>query len=251
MSTGCIYLLINKVNGHKYIGQTKRTLNKQWKQHIDEAMRMSPHPLHKAMRKYGNHNFMIREICECDESELDEKEEYYIKAYNTFKSAEGYNTKHNEELNSTTAAPHTELEDKTEPEEKDLWGFHKPENRETGTHGRMRILAINVDTLEETEYESFRAAALALNGDPKYCGAISTACKNNWICYGHRYKKLDDKEQSIKVYGVHYKTWEETKVFNSIRQASRIMGIRDNGIRKSIAHPYKKRSGQYFWFKAQ
>ena len=251
MSTGCIYLLINKVNGHKYIGQTKRTLNKQWKQHIDEAMRMSPHPLHKAMRKYGNHNFMIREICECNESELDEKEEYYIKEYNTFKNAEGYNTKDNEELNSTTAAPHTELEDKTEPEKKDLWGFYKPENRGDGKHARMRVLAINVDTLEEIEYKSFSAAAIALKGDRKYCGAISTACKNNWICYGHRYKKLDDKKQSIKVYGVHYKTWEETMVFNSIRQASRIMGIRDNGIRKSIAHPYKKRSGQYFWFKAQ
>ena len=31
MSLGHIYLLINKVNGHKYVGQTKRTVNDCWK----------------------------------------------------------------------------------------------------------------------------------------------------------------------------------------------------------------------------
>ena len=91
MKQGVIYLIINKVNGHKYIGQTTQGMNKRWKQHIDQAMRMSQYPLHRAMRKHGNHNFMIRDICECREDELDEKEEYYIKEYNTFESAEGYN----------------------------------------------------------------------------------------------------------------------------------------------------------------
>ena len=66
-------------------------MNKRWKQHIDEAMRMSPYPLHRAMRKHGNHNFMIREIEECDVSKLDEREIHYIKKYNTFNNVEGYN----------------------------------------------------------------------------------------------------------------------------------------------------------------
>ena len=52
---------------------------------------MSPDPLHRAMRKHGNHNFMIREIEECDVSKLDEREQYFIKEYNTFESTEGYN----------------------------------------------------------------------------------------------------------------------------------------------------------------
>ena len=91
MSQGIIYLIVNKQNGHRYVGQTTQGMNKRWQQHIQEAMRMSDKPLHRAMRKYGNHNFMIKELDECDESLLDEKEQYWIEKYNTFESAEGYN----------------------------------------------------------------------------------------------------------------------------------------------------------------
>lgn len=269
MSTGHIYLLINKVNGHKYVGQTKRGVNTRWKQHIDEARRMSPKPLHRAIRKHGAHQFMIKELCECPVEELDAREQEFIERYGTFEDSAHYNAtsggrtpEYSQETKDKLSVWAQErertqehcdnirdtLQDKVE--QGDLWGFHKPENRGDGKHGRMRILAINVDTLEEKEYESFRAAALALNGDRKYSGNISRACKNNWIYLGHRFKKLDDKQQSIQIYGVHYKTWEETKVFASIREASRIMGVHDGCIRRSIAHPYKKRSGQYFWFKA-
>ena len=269
MSTGHIYLLINKVNGHKYVGQTKRTVNTRWKQHIDEARRMSPKPLHRAIRKHGAHQFMIKELCECPVEELDAKEQEFIERYGTFEDSAHYNAtsggrtpefdqptkdklsvwaqererteEHSDNISST-------LKDKIESN--DLWGFHKPENRGSGKHSSIRILAINVDTLEEKEYESFRAAALALNGDRKYANNISAACKNGWQCYGHRYKKLDDKEKSIKVYGVHYRTWEETRIFSSIKEASRIMGLQEGNIRRSLRNRYKSKSGEYFWFKA-
>ena len=65
MITGSIYLIINKDNGHKYVGQTIQALNKEWQQHIKEAMMMSNKPLHCAMRKYGNHIFSIKQIDEC------------------------------------------------------------------------------------------------------------------------------------------------------------------------------------------
>ena len=91
MSQGIIYLIINKQNGHKYVGQTTQPMNKRWQQHIQEALRMSDKPLHRAMRKYGNHNFMIKELDECDKSLLDQREQYWIEQYNTFNSSEGYN----------------------------------------------------------------------------------------------------------------------------------------------------------------
>lgn len=241
MSLGHIYLLINKVNGHKYVGQTKRTVNDCWKQHLEQARRMSPKPIHRAIRKHGAHQFMIRDLCECSIEELDEREQEFIDKYKTEESIH---------YNSPVKEQEQENNPPVEEKQENLWGFQKPENRGDGKHNRMRILAINVDTLEEKEYESLVSASIAISGDNKSVASISRACKNNWIYLGHRYKKLDDKERSIKVYGVHYKTWEETNTFSSIREASRIMGINDNGIRRSIAHPYKKRSGQYFWFKA-
>lgn len=202
---------------------------------------MSPKPIHRAIRKHGAHQFMIRDLCECPVEELDEKEQEFIDKYKTEESIH---------YNSPVKEQEQENNPPVEEKQENLWGFQKPENRGDGKHNRMRILAINVDTLEEKEYESLVSASIAISGDNKSVASISRACKNNWIYLGHRYKKLDDKERSIKVYGVHYKTWEETNTFSSIREASRIMGINDNGIRRSIAHPYKKRSGQYFWFKA-
>ena len=89
MQVGTIYLIINKVNGHKYIGQTTQTTNKAWKQHIEDSKRMSPDPLHRAMRKYGAHQFLMKELEECNTNKLDERVEHFIKEYNT---TEGYNT---------------------------------------------------------------------------------------------------------------------------------------------------------------
>ncbi len=85
MAIGTIYLIINKVNGYKYIGKTTQTVNNQWKQHIDESRRMSPYPLHRAMRKYGTHQFLLREIEECDVNKLDEREQYLLKSIITLK----------------------------------------------------------------------------------------------------------------------------------------------------------------------
>jgi len=269
MTTGHIYLLINKVNGHKYVGQTKRGVNTRWKQHIDEARRMSPKPLHRAIRKHGAHQFMIKELCECPVEELDAKEEEFIQKYNTFEDSSHYNatsggrTPEFDQPTKDKLSVWAQERERTQQhsdnikdtlqnkiEDNDLWGFHLKENRGDGKHRSIRILAVNVETGEETIYESFRAAALALKGDPKYSGGICRACKNGWMCYGHRFKKLDDKERSIKVYGVHYKTWEETKVFDSIKEASRIMGLQEGNIRRSLRNRYKSKSGEYFWFKA-
>ena len=158
MKTGSIYLVINKENGHKYVGQTTQGINKKWKQHIQEAMRMSDKPLHCAMRKYGNHVFSIKQIDECDESLLDEKEKYWIERYNTFNSSEGYNTtsggnrpsfsiKTKEKISQTKTG--IQLNEKHIENKEKNWGFHLPENRGSGITSRIEMLGINIETGEE------------------------------------------------------------------------------------------------------
>ena len=71
-------------------------MNKEWKEHIDSARRMLSDPLHRAIRKYGTHNFLMREIEECREELLDEREEYWIKEYDTFNT--GYNNLEYQEI---------------------------------------------------------------------------------------------------------------------------------------------------------
>lgn len=54
-----------------------------------ETDRAYEYPLSRAIRKYGVDNFSFEVIEECKQSELNEKERYWIAYYNTF--YDGYN----------------------------------------------------------------------------------------------------------------------------------------------------------------
>lgn len=244
MSVGTIYLIINKVNGHKYVGQTTQGMNKRWAQHIQEAMRMSAYPLHRAMREHGNHNFMIKEICECNTELLDEREQHYIKEYNTFNSSEGYN--------ATSTKPDIKKDTcdniKNKLDNNDKWGFHLAKNRGNGKHLATKVLSVNVETGEEIEWDSISAAAIELTGDRRKSGNIVRAMNKGYKTMGHLWKRLEQSKQCIKVYGVHKQTWLETPVYNSIREAGKIYGS-VSGVRKSLKNPRRNSYRGYYWFK--
>lgn len=245
MQVGTIYLIINKVNGHKYIGQTTQGMNKRWKQHIDEALRLSDKPLHRAMRKHGNHNFMIREICECNENELDEKEEYYIKEYNT--STEGYNTDtyDNQEPEDNTPIKESPAESNNK------WGFHLEENRGNGEHFRAQLMSVNVETGEERIWESASAAAIELTDNRKKCGNIIRAADNGYKAYGYLWKRLEPSKRHTSVYGINKVNWLRTPTYKSISEAVRIHGGNksDSGLRKSLNNPRKYSWKGFYWYK--
>lgn len=90
---GCIYLITNIVNNKVYVGQTKRPLRVRWAQHLQDAD-CYDYALYKAMRKYGKENFIIKIICQCPVEQLNDKEIYYIKLYNSYINSphsNGYN----------------------------------------------------------------------------------------------------------------------------------------------------------------
>lgn len=84
MTTG-IYKITNKINGKSYIGQSV-CIERRWKEHLN---RHSKSLIHKAIEKYGEQNFDFSIVEECCQEDLDEKEQYWIKYYNTFN--DGYN----------------------------------------------------------------------------------------------------------------------------------------------------------------
>jgi group I intron endonuclease len=96
MNYGIIYKALNKVNHKPYIGQTTDPLNERisrhfYRGHIDKGKDNSI--FHKALIKYGRENFDWVVICECSsKTELDEKETFYIKHFNShYKDGRGYN----------------------------------------------------------------------------------------------------------------------------------------------------------------
>ena len=86
-----IYLVTNLINQMKYVGQTTRTLKQRKSSHLSSSKKGSTYYLHRAIRKYGAENFKWEVIHNAtSEEELNEKETYFIKEYNT-NSQVGYN----------------------------------------------------------------------------------------------------------------------------------------------------------------
>lgn len=89
---GCIYIIKNTVNDKVYIGQTVKTMEERWREHVYNANAGQRDQLiYLAMRKYGVENFYVEllKIAEEDES-LDELEIFYVKQFNAL-SPNGYN----------------------------------------------------------------------------------------------------------------------------------------------------------------
>jgi len=90
---GIIYCIENTENGHKYIGQTIRTLERRIGEHFSSADKEynKNRALYSAINKYGKENFISCKIDEAEsQEELDTKETYWIAKENTF-LGKGYN----------------------------------------------------------------------------------------------------------------------------------------------------------------
>lgn len=86
-----IYKITNIQNNKVYIGQSIRPINQRFQRHINDALNniLDTH-FARAIRKYGKENFIIEEIDIANtQEELNEKEQYWIKYYNSV--IDGYN----------------------------------------------------------------------------------------------------------------------------------------------------------------
>jgi len=83
---GKIYLITNTINDKVYVGQTKLTLEQRFKEHQQPSKKTA---VSYAIQKYGKENFIIELLEECDITNLDEKETFYINKYKSYE--QGYN----------------------------------------------------------------------------------------------------------------------------------------------------------------
>lgn len=83
-----IYKIINDINDKVYIGQTKGTIENRFKSHC-YAVKHRNFPLYLAMRKYGIEHFSIQEVEKCNEEDLNDREKFWIKYYDSYNN--GYN----------------------------------------------------------------------------------------------------------------------------------------------------------------
>lgn len=84
-----VYKHTNKINGKSYVGQTCQSLSQRWRR--GEGYKSSTYFYH-AIQKYGWDNFE-HTILECglNENEVDERERFWIKYFNSTNENYGYN----------------------------------------------------------------------------------------------------------------------------------------------------------------
>ena len=89
---GFIYKITNKINGKSYIGQTIQNVKERFYQHCATKCSkvVSNMAIHRAIKKYGKSNFTVEVIEEIDSTNLNDRERYWIKYYNSYNN--GYNS---------------------------------------------------------------------------------------------------------------------------------------------------------------
>jgi len=90
---GVVYICKNKINNKVYVGQTVRKLKERIYDHLNKTKLKKNNHFHNALKKHGKENF-VWEILEenIKEEDLDDKEIFYIKKYESYKKEKGYNS---------------------------------------------------------------------------------------------------------------------------------------------------------------
>ena len=85
-----IYKITNELNGKCYIGQSI-DIYTRWRSHRSKYVQQHYHnkALYRAFAKYGIDNFRFEIIERCKRTELDMREKYWIKRYDSYNN--GYN----------------------------------------------------------------------------------------------------------------------------------------------------------------
>ena len=89
---GFIYKITNKINGKSYIGQTIQNVKERFYQHCATkcSQTILNMVIHKAINKYGKSNFTIEVIEEVESTNLNDRERYWIRYYDSYNN--GYNS---------------------------------------------------------------------------------------------------------------------------------------------------------------
>ena len=172
-----VYLITNSVNGKQYVGQTVKSVEKRWKQHLRDVKRGTLPHLYSAMKKYGIDKFFVQELCSVlTQEELNVAEVFYIIVLGT-KSPNGYNLT---EGGSTGAAHkghrHSEgtkkfLRERFTGSGNANFGKHKSEHTK-------KLLSISNSTTKPwhhgtgTAYQKYKCRCTACTGENSWYGRM-------------------------------------------------------------------------------
>ena len=201
------------MNQKVYIGQTSETIEKRFARHMGYQKNEHDTKFYRAIRKYGKENFKIEAIDFADtQEELDQKEVYYIKLYDSVKS--GYNSKDSiGKCGGDTLSEHQNLDEIKEKIRqsklgdknpmKIYGGLHGPRNGMYGKNGKLnpfakRCKAVSVDGSDTKYFDTLTELQQYFNVTT--LGMVTMRCrgktKSQYNGYYFRYCEDDEKSQT-------------------------------------------------------
>lgn len=218
---GYIYIIKNTINDKAYIGQTSRTIQARFQQHINAALRNETDGMiiYNAIRKYGADKFYVEEVERVNIDLLNEKEKYWIQYYNTL-TPNGYNI------------------------------------REGGEDcGRKEVYQIDLNTNEIINtFPSATAAAEQYNLDISHLTKTCRHEKGFRSCGGFKWSyaynyspeyidNINPKINERQVCQIDINTGEVIKIWDNMRQAGLALNICSSSINGCITGRYKSAGG--------
>lgn len=92
-------------SGKCYVGKTTKSAEERFRAHCWDAFNGCDRPLHTAIRKYGPEAFEVEVLQECDETDANEKEKFWISELRSNVRGVGYNvTEGGDGVDSSTAS---------------------------------------------------------------------------------------------------------------------------------------------------
>jgi len=223
-----IYIVVNRVNGHKYLGYDERPLNKVWREMLEKCGNENS-SLYNTMKHVGTDRFSIKIVEEVADHKLEERVAYWMDRYNP-------------EYNIGAMPVVTKRGTyKRNGRKYGIMRKKKPKaKRETTT-----IKCRNAETGKLKTLHGWKAACEYVNGERSN---IKRAMSRGSIAYGHYwwiYKRAGDLKKPV--YGVN-KDGHYTEVYESITAAMKAFGEDDKGKGICTSIKWGRRWRGYLWF---
>lgn len=276
-----IYKVTNMVNNKIYIGKSK-DIQRRWREHHTEPFNTNCRAydviFYRAIRKYGIDNFKFEIIEECSEAELNEREKYWIKFYNTCikdDNGSGYNMTEGGENTSQELKYDIELiqklwlEGKTQQEILQITHYSHNvltryldyleidvnERRRRGSLYKAKTIhQYNLNGTYIQSFSSVSEAARALQQDDIKASTsnISYACNGKTqSAYGYlwSYIKKDMPEKKIRHTKVNQYSLDGKyiKTYNTLTEAAKENNINNISTIINVCTGKRKTAGGYIW----
>ena len=274
---GYVYLITNKINGCIYVGKTVDTIQSRWRDHVSSANTNADNfYIHKAIKKYGEENFQIEQLEECENSILSDREMYWIKEKQSFyrDNNKGYNlTRGGEGVMKYTDEEILELWDKglNLHQVSEILGANvnticqRLRALRPGEALERRAKRRNKKVLQYDFYGNFikgwNSAAEAEKGLGLAGGCVSRVCnKERHFGGNYLWKYKDDEETTVLDLMIHYAkstNYVETdlvddegniiKTYKNPKTAEQDLGIARGRVSEACWHKKNIRGYKFEW----